>query len=206
MTRQQQIWLSSACFILLILLTGCVWSGYTNGLDNQVRGFALGLFPPGNERIWSDITFLGSGMVITTLTVLALTILGLQKKWREIRYLIFVVAAAGATEVSMKWLVNRPRPTEVFAHTMPTSFSFPSGHTIYGTTFYLAIAAIGTSWLKQSNQFAVWLVAALLAVLIGASRIFLGVHYFSDVLGGYLVAVFWLTFMGSMAPPKDYSR
>ena len=103
MTRQQQIWLSSACFILLILLTGCVWFGYTNGLDNQVRGFALGLFPPGNERIWSDITFLGSGMVITTLTVLALTILGLQKKWREIRYLIFVVAAAGATEVSMKW-------------------------------------------------------------------------------------------------------
>ena len=203
MTRQRQISISMACFVLLVITTGCVWGGYTTGLDNQLRDFALGLFPPGNERIWSDITFLGSGMVITALTLLALTVLSLQKKWYDVRYLIFVMAAAGATEVSLKLLVNRPRPAEVFAHTMPSSFSFPSGHTIYGTTFYFAMAAMGTPWLKGAPRIAVWFAASLLALLIGASRIFLGVHYFSDVVGGYLVAVFWLSILSSQSKSKD---
>ena len=203
MTRQRQISISMACFVLLVLLTGYVWTGYSSGIDNQLHGFALRVFPAGSERLWSDITILGSGLVITSLTVLAVIILGHQKKWDDVKYLVFVMAAAGATEVSLKWLVNRARPVEVFAHTMPNSFSFPSGHTIYGTTFYFAMAAIGTPWLKGAPRTAVWFAASLLALLIGASRIFLGVHYFSDVLGGYLVAVFWLSILSSQSKSKD---
>lgn len=131
--------------------------------------------------------------MIITLTVLAVIILGLRQKWDDVKYLIFVMAAAGATEVAMKWLVHRPRPVEVYANTLPNSFSFPSGHTIYGVTFYLAIAVIASPILGRPSRIAFSLVVALVALLIGASRIFLGVHYFTDVIGGFLVAGFWLT-------------
>lgn len=181
------------CFILLAVLTGCVWSGNTNSFDIHLHALALGVLPLGNERIWEAITFFGSGLMISTLTVLVVIILGLRQKWEDVKYLIFVTAAAGVTEVIMKWLVHRPRPVEVFANTLPNSFSFPSGHTIYGTTFYLAIALILAPNIKPSSRIMVWLTAIALVLLIGASRIFLGVHYFSDVVGGFLVAGFWLT-------------
>ena len=193
MTRKRQTSISVACFVLLAVLTACVWSGVTNGFDVEFHGWALGVFPAGNERIWEAITFFGSGLAITTLTVLTLIILGLQQKWDEVKFVIFVMAATGATEVLMKLLIHRPRPVEVFANTLPNSFSFPSGHTIYSTTFYLAIALIVTPSIKGSSRIVVWFIAVLLALLVGASRIFLGVHYFSDVVGGYLVAGFWLT-------------
>ncbi len=193
MTRQQRISLALACLVSLTVLTACVWSGYTNGFDVQFHGWALGMFPAGNERIWEGITFFGSGLAISTLTVLAVIKLGLRQKWDDQKYLIFVMVAAAATEVTMKWLIHRPRPVEVFANTLPNSFSFPSGHTIYGTSFYLAIALIVTPHIKGSSRIMVWLAAIAIASLIGASRIFLGVHYFSDVVGGYLVAGFWLT-------------
>ncbi len=193
MTRQQRVSIALACLAPLAVLTVCVWTGYTDNFDVQFHGWALGVFPSGNERIWEGITFFGSGLAIITLTVLAVILLGLRQKWDDVKHLIFVMVAAGATEVTTKWLVHRPRPLEVYANTLPNSFSFPSGHTIYGTTFYLAIALIVTPNIKGPSRIGVWLAAALLALLIGASRIFLGVHYFSDVVGGYLVAGFWLT-------------
>lgn len=193
MTGQRQILVASICFGLLVVLTACVWSGYSNDLDIRIHGWALRVFPAGNERIWEGITFFGSGLAISTLTVLAVIKLGLRQKWDDLKYLIFVMVASGVTEVTMKWLIHRPRPLEVYANTLPNSFSFPSGHTIYGATFYMAIAMIATSSPKRPIRTAVWLAATVVALLIGASRIFLGVHYFSDVVGGYLVAGFWLT-------------
>jgi undecaprenyl-diphosphatase len=193
MIRQQRLEICLACFVLLAVLTTCVWFGYTNRFDVEMHGLALRVFPVGNERVWAGITFFGSALAISVLSLLAVVILGLRQKWDDVKYLIFVVAAAGATELTMKWLIHRPRPAEVFVNTLPNSFSFPSGHTIYGTTFYLAIALIVTPHIKGSNRIVVWLAAIIVALLIGASRIFLGVHYVSDVVGGFLVAGFWLT-------------
>jgi undecaprenyl-diphosphatase len=193
MIRQHQTPIAVVCFIILAVLTACVLSGSTNGFDVQIHDWALGVFPSGNEGVWQSITFFGSGLAISALTVLTVIILSLRQKWVDVKYLIFVMVAAGATEVTMKSLIHRPRPLEVFAHTLPNSFSFPSGHTIYGTTFYLAIALIVTLHIKGSSRILVWSAAALLALLIGASRIFLGVHYFTDVVGGFLVAGFWLS-------------
>jgi undecaprenyl-diphosphatase len=193
MMRQHQASIAMVCFVILAVLTACVFSGSTNRFDVQIHDWALGVFPSGNERVWQSITFFGSGLAISTLTVLTVIILSLRQKWVDVKYLIFVLVAAAATEVTMKSLIHRPRPLEVFAHTLPNSFSFPSGHTIYGTTFYLAIALIVTPHIKGSSRILVWSAAALLAMLIGASRIFLGVHYFTDVVGGFLVAGFWLS-------------
>ena len=193
MTVQRQTSLAVVFFVMLAVLTACVWSGYTNGFDVQFHGWVLGVLPSGNEIFWECITFFGSGLAISTLTVLAVVILSLRRKWEDLKYLIFVMVAAAVTEVTMKWLIHRPRPIEVFTNTLPNSFSFPSGHTIYGTAFYFAMAVIVIPNIKGSSRVLVWFAAAVISFLIGVSRIFLGVHYLTDVMGGFLVAGFWLT-------------
>ena len=204
MTLQRREIIALSCFVLFAMLTGLVWFGYANVFDVQLHDWALGIYPVGFENIWKFVTSFGSGLMIATLLAVSLGILVHLKRWDDFKYLIFVMTAAGATEISMKWLIHRPRPTEIFENTLPNSYSFPSGHTIYGTTFYLAIAFIAAPKKSGNTQRAIWLAAGLAGLLIGASRIFLGVHYFSDVMGGYLVALFWLVQPWSF-PKKELS-
>ena len=93
----------------------------------------------------------------------------------------------------LKDLFRRPRPH--FAHPLvvETSYSFPSGHAmesfvVYGMLAYFAVLTL-RSWRART---AVVIGVALLVILIGFSRMYLGVHYFSDVIGGYAAGVVWL--------------
>jgi len=78
---------------------------------------------------------------------------------------------------------------------MPATYSFPSGHALYSFTFYLTIAGITSRQVFHKRRWGIWCSAIVIVVLIGASRIFLGVHYGSDVLGGYLIAALWMVFL-----------
>ena len=91
-----------------------------------------------------------------------------------------------------KWLIGRQRPVEIYPNTMPTSYSFPSGHAFYNFLFYIAFAIILSHRLPIFWANCLWAVATLLVALIGASRVFLGVHYVTDVFGGYMFAAVWL--------------
>lgn len=177
------------------ILTFLVWNGDTNTFDIALRNWALGSNNPMSVTVWEDISLMGSVAVISSLTFLSLGLLVVRSDWRAARLLALAMCGAVGFDTSIKWIVQRPRPDEVYAHTMPTTYSFPSGHALYGFTFYLAIAWIvgqrsGNNWTKG-----VWGLATIMVVLIGASRIFLGVHYTSDVLGGYLIAAVWLVFI-----------
>jgi undecaprenyl-diphosphatase len=117
--------------------------------------------------------------------------------WRHSRHrlAIFVVATTlmgGIVDTLVKMAVNRPRP-EV-DHPVTTAFgkSFPSGHAMsslitYGAICLLLVPAVAPRWRKL-------LVAAtaFLVLLIGASRLLLGVHFLTDVLGGYILGAAWL--------------
>jgi undecaprenyl-diphosphatase len=108
---------------------------------------------------------------------------------------LLVVAAAGAEILDqlLKLLFHRQRPEAFFGYSQPGSFSFPSGHAISACVFYGVAAALIAARIDSRLQKAVvWIVAALLAGLIGLSRIYLGVHYPSDVVAGYAAAVVWV--------------
>jgi undecaprenyl-diphosphatase len=87
---------------------------------------------------------------------------------------------------------------------LPASYSFPSGHALYSLTFYISIAIVMDRYAQGNQTKTIWSAAVLMFTLIGASRIFLGVHYGSDVLGGYLIAAVWLIFLAG-ANPSDHS-
>src|ERR1700682_753225 len=109
--------------------------------------------------------------------------------------ILLVVAAAGAVALDelLKLVFHRPRPEAYFGYPLPSSYSFPSGHAVSSCCFYGVLAAIVTARMRsRAAKSAVWTAAALMAALIGLSRIYLGVHYPSDVVAGYAVAVVWV--------------
>lgn len=120
----------------------------------------------------------------------------LVRGWRRGALLAVVtLAGGGLLDLGFKVLFARARPEAFFDYyPAPTSFSFPSGHALTATCFFGGIAVLVSHRLESRvTQTLVWLVAIALILLVGISRIYLGVHYPTDVLGGWAVGVIWVT-------------
>ena len=121
-----------------------------------------------------------------TLVVLVLLY---RQRWRTALFLTLAPLASTLTMLAVKDWVARPRPMLWPRVIEETNWSFPSGHSSFGMV--LALIAVRL-WPKHTAVFAA---AALFALLMGFSRIWLGVHYPSDVLAGWLNGLFWTTLL-----------
>jgi membrane-associated phospholipid phosphatase len=112
--------------------------------------------------------------------------------WRGAIVLLVAMAGAGVLDTALKLAFRRTRPTPYFGYALPESYSFPSGHALFAFCFFTAGAALLAPRLQHpALRVLVWTVAATLVLAIGFSRIYLGVHYPSDVLAGYTVGLLW---------------
>ena len=166
--------------------------GATARFDSSVRMWVHGFASPQLTAAMRFITDMGSVGLFTVLA-LAITIF-LIKGWKRAAGWT-ALSAAGATllVVTLKYGFHRPRPVPFFG-VAPHSYSFPSGHSlfsfcVYGTLAGVINARVRSLWLR----ILVWTIAALLVIAIGLSRIYLGVHYPSDVVAGYLAALVWVS-------------
>lgn len=179
--------------IPLIVLTSLVWTGTAENFDHMWRQVALDFDPPKLLSVWKGVTFLGSVLVITSLTLAVIFALSMLKQWSGARYIALVMLIAVVLESAMKLTVRRARPDEVIAYAMPASFSFPSGHALFATAVYGSIAILVSSRLTGWVRGVMWGSVTILVLAIGASRIFLGVHYPTDVVVGFLAGVLCIT-------------
>ncbi|MCL5742722.1 MAG: phosphatase PAP2 family protein, partial [Acidobacteria bacterium] len=109
---------------------------------------------------------------------------------------LLAVAALGALVMAqaLKIAFHRARPEPFFGLSAPLDYSFPSGHATVSCCFYGALAAIVCSGVRSRVAKAgIWSAAAVLTGVIGFSRVYLGIHYPSDILAGYAAAVIWGT-------------
>lgn len=139
--------------------------------------------------IW--ITLLGEGWIIVLFTLIVSFILFLyKKKWHMLGLWFAVIGSEGFTFLT-KIIFDRPRP--INAVFLETSASFPSAHATAAVSFYGFIVYLLIKKIKQKKYriFTV-LLGLTLITLIGFSRLYLGVHYMSDVLAGYLIGLLWL--------------
>ena len=155
---------------------------------------------PGIEASVMHLSGLGSGAVTAFVSLIAVIFLCLAGRWR---YAGLVVAAAVGTLVVMmvlKGIYDRPRPTIVTAIDPPGDESFPSGHSMISTALYLTLATLIARALprRRLRIFAI-AVGATLALMIGVSRLYLGVHYPTDVLAGWTVGCSWALVCGIVA-------
>ena len=205
-------WLRSQDLIVLLMMLGVVvglWAfveladevteGDTRAVDEWV---IKSLRDPGNlddpwGPVWfeegiRDITALGG---ITVLCLMALAVVGYVAMCRQYHAMGLFLAAiigGGILNVLLKNLFDRPRPELVPALSHVSTASFPSGHSMLSAVFYLTLGAL-LARLVTKRRLKLYLVsvALMFTFLVGFSRVYLGVHYPSDVLAGWTIGLIW---------------
>lgn len=188
--------LAVAALWALSALTDEVLEGETLRFDEAVLLGVAEWTSPRTDILAPDLTALGGGTVVLALAVVSATLLAvLGRRWYAI---LICVAVGGGWILSpvLKLLFGRPRPQVVEWRTPHAGqASFPSGHAIMAMVLYVVLAyIIHRLGNRTSISLAAWIIAALLISVIGVTRIYLGVHYPSDVLAGYAVGFAWAMF------------
>jgi undecaprenyl-diphosphatase len=180
-------------FTLLLLLVRLRWAplesadhGAATGLNSLIAGHPVAV------SIVKAVTWLGSGGVLWTLTGAAAVVLAVRRQWRLTAYLLVVGVGELVLDPVLKVLVGRLRPVVAHPIAYGNGDSFPSGHALgsivcYGALFLVFLPAVRGTWRRVFTAVIVTLIAA-----IGISRLLLGVHYISDVLGGWTLGITWL--------------
>ena len=173
-------------------LTVAVETNRLAGFDEAIRTELHSLSSPLLTLLAEKATWLGSLSVLALFGVVAVAVLVHARRRDGALFLTVTMVGALALENGLKFLVQRVRPPPFFG-SEPVTYSFPSGHALFSLCFYGGLA-IAVSRSKQSAvmKTGIWIVTVLLVVAIGGTRIYLGMHYPSDVLGGYLVALAWI--------------
>jgi undecaprenyl-diphosphatase len=190
-----------ACILLFafVILAGKVMGGDTQALDVRIlkalRDRADASTPVGPawlESAMIDLTAIG-GSTILWLVVLAVAgFLVLQTRYRTALVILGTTGSGELLNAIMKHAFNRPRPTIVTHLRVVSSSSFPSGHARESAIVYLTLGVI---LMRASDRTAtkiyVFAVAVTLTLLAGVSRLYLGVHYPTDIVGGWIVGFSW---------------
>ena len=147
-----------------------------------------------------DITALGGVTVLTLVSALAIAFLLMRGRVKQAIYTALATGGGAVMGKLLKSLFARERP-EVVPHLVEvTSLSFPSGHSMNSAIVYLTLAVmISRSFDERRARMFTIGTAALLVLAIGFSRLYLGVHYPTDVLGGWTVGASWALAIGLIA-------
>jgi undecaprenyl-diphosphatase len=160
-------------------------------LDTLATPILHDLASPQLDSVMNAATTVGSFTVIPLLFALSVVVLLVRRRPGAALFLTIASGGALLLYALMKLFFERPRPRLPWANVLP-DYSFPSGHTMNSVAFYLALAVIVWSIAGRRWGTAAFVAALALCTLIGTSRIYLGYHYFTDVVGGALAGVAWL--------------
>lgn len=157
-------------------------------MNEQVMAFVTSLRTPVLTVFFRAVTFVGDPAVLAILATSAtLVLIGLKRP-------VDAVFVGGSTALTFglselfKLLVEYPRPTSGFLTHLPSSHSFPSGHAICSLVFFGALALVIAQDRREGmSRTLVYVAAALAALLVGVSRMYLGVHWIADVSGSWLL-------------------
>jgi undecaprenyl-diphosphatase len=150
------------------------------------------LGPAGTATVVRDITALGSAVVIMLMTVLVLGFLAMSGTLRVAALIAVATAGGQALNLWLKHTFGRERPDAALHLVEVSSTSFPSGHSMASSIFYLTMGALLARTAKRRREKAYFVGSALLITfLIGFSRVYLGVHYPTDVLAGWSAGTAW---------------
>lgn len=169
-----------------------VSDGGTVRLDNGVYHWLRSFASPGLDEIARLVSTMGAE-VLGGLLVLLLVYFGWRRRWGTAVSLLIVTGGAQLLNNVLKdhFHRTRPAPTVVTGVIAAQTWSFPSGHAMVSAAFYLFLAYVGWRLLRGTAR-RIWVAALVgLVLLIGLSRMYLGAHYLTDVVAGYLAGACW---------------
>lgn len=182
-------------------LAGSVTEGSTRNLD---RYLLLLLRTPGDHadpvgpawvgEVVRDLTAIGGVAVLTLTTLAVVGFFLLQRKYATTLYLLVSVGGGLLISSAAKRFFDRPRPDLVPYDSFVHTASFPSGHSMMAAVTYLTLGVLVARNLSQTRlKIYVLILAVSAALLVGISRVYLGVHWPTDVLAGWLAGAIWAT-------------
>ena len=145
---------------------------------------------PALVALFEVVTYAGNVIVLAALVATACGLLLRRRAVTEAAFLVLVAVGVQLVNGGLKLLFHRPRPELSFIHL--DTYSFPSGHAASATAIYGALAFLLVRRAGWTRRVAVGASAVLVVAVIGFSRLYLGVHYLSDVLAGFCVGASWL--------------
>jgi undecaprenyl-diphosphatase len=202
--RRELVWLFAGLGLCLLLfgfvsLAGEVTDGDTQAFDTKILRALRDPADPSRPigPVWIeapllDLTALGGSTVLGLVVIGVVGFLVLQTRYRTAIVVAIAWLSGELLDTALKHVFNRPRPSIVPHLRAVYTTSFPSGHAMESAIVYLTLAAI-LMRASQSRVTKIYIlgIAVLLTTLVGISRVYLGVHYPTDVLGGWIVGFMW---------------
>jgi undecaprenyl-diphosphatase len=161
--------------------------------DQTIQSWVHGFTTPARTNVMRGLSWIGSPLILAPVVALAAILLW-RRRQKDDAVLVVAAALGGmALDELMKLHFKRLRPDVPWAFVHEHSFSFPSGHSVMAIVMYGVIVYKTREKLRSNLARATLMTGAFLMVVgIGLSRVYLGVHYPSDVAGGYFVGAVWL--------------
>jgi membrane protein DedA with SNARE-associated domain/membrane-associated phospholipid phosphatase len=162
--------------------------------DQSIYQFLTALRTPWGDQIMVAVTEFGDSLMNAAILIVVLLVLLCKRQFRAAAYwVIAALGGAGLVEL-FKWLLHRPRPIDIYQGIF--SWSFPSGHTTMSVVLFTFLAILLVRSFSSKWRWLPFAIAIGLSLLIAFSRLYLGAHWLSDVLGGLSLGWAWATLLG----------
>jgi len=192
--KRLSLWLGAASlsFGIFVKITSELLEHEVRGLDSSILTAVAKMRRPWLTGVAVDVTALGSITLVALISAIALCILLSLKDRPAAWQLLLTSVEAGIWTGITKNIIERARPEDVTRLVQVSGFSYPSGHSLVSASLYLTIALLAARHLPTMKGRILLLgLAVALISLVGMSRVYLGVHYPSDVASGVLLGVAW---------------
>lgn len=182
-----------ATLVFLGWLTDQVFEGDMRQFDDTTRAAVHTLASPGLTAVMRGLSFIGSTLFLALATAAVVVWFALRRWGREAKLFAITMVGASLLNITLKLAFKRERPIPFFDLTPPETYSYPSGHSLASCCFFAGLAAILSGRVKRKRaRMIIWFAATVMFLLIGLSRIYLGVHYTTDVIAGFTAALIWI--------------
>ena len=195
------LWLGGAALALAVFvrITRELIEGDAGVMDSAILHAVAGLRTPWLTVAAVDVTALGSITLVVLFSAFTLLVLLVLRDRMGALQLLAASVGAGILTILTKDIIERSRPAEAQQLIAVSGFSYPSGHSVSTSALYLTIAIIACGYVQHSGaRAAIFVAVSVVLFMVGASRVYLGVHYATDVVSGISLGAAWALFLAGV--------
>lgn len=188
------------------LLAQTVVEGRTAAVDGRILRWMAGRRSPWLDAVAREVTALGNTTTLLLVVLLAAVFFRVQRAGAAAWTLVLALASGVAANRALKALFSRSRPDASFQLVEVLTPSFPSAHAMMSAVVYGTLAHLLARTVDTGLRRTVWTAAVFLVLTVGASRVYLGVHFPSDVVAGWLGGLAWTILLALLRPSHQLRR
>ncbi len=190
--KNKKFYIAIILALLFTINTVLVLCDYTVPFDDAIHNLITHLYCPALDVIMRIITFFASDIVIVSIVVLSMLYLFVENKKIKSLFVGLTISASMLTYLLFNMMIKRARP--IYISILETRYSYPSGHTTASITIYgLFLYIINKGNYSKKTKKILSSICLFFMVFIPISRLYLGAHFISDVIGGILLASLYIT-------------